>query len=49
MRKARLDPADILASGRASQGIARLDQIKYAVLEQGGTLCQRDPLRRGRL
>lgn len=38
MRKARVDEDDILAAGRATQGLERLDQIKYAVLEQGGTI-----------
>ena len=38
MRRARLDLSDILASGRESHGIERLDQIKYAVLEQGGSI-----------
>lgn len=38
MRRARLDLSDILASGRETHGIERLDQIKYAVLEQGGTI-----------
>lgn len=38
MRKARVDEDDILAAGRASQGLERLDQIKYAVLEQGGSI-----------
>lgn len=38
MRRARLDLSDILASGRETHGIERLDQIKYAVLEQGGSI-----------
>lgn len=38
MQKARVDEDDILAAGRASQGLERLDQIKYAVLEQGGSI-----------
>ena len=38
IRRARVDEYDILSAGRASQGIERLDQIKYAVLEQGGTI-----------
>lgn len=36
MKRARVDASDILAAGRESHGIERLDQIKYAVLEQGG-------------
>jgi uncharacterized membrane protein YcaP (DUF421 family) len=34
MDKARIDEDDILAAARSSQGLE--DQIKYAVLEQGG-------------
>lgn len=36
MVRARIDVSDILAAGRVTQGVERLDQIKYAVLEQGG-------------
>jgi uncharacterized membrane protein YcaP (DUF421 family) len=36
MDKARVDESDILASARQSQGLERLDQIKYAVLERSG-------------
>lgn len=36
MRKSRVDEDDILAAARASQGLERLDQIKYAVLERSG-------------
>lgn len=38
MRRARLDQDDILASGRETHGIERLDQIKYAVLEPSGSI-----------
>lgn len=38
MQKARVDEEDILAAGRATQGLERLDQIKYAVLEKGGSI-----------
>ena len=38
MKKARLDSDDILAAGRALHGLERLDQIKYAVLEVGGSI-----------
>ncbi len=38
MQKARVDEDDILAAGQASQGLERMDQIKYAVLEQGGSI-----------
>ena len=36
MRRSRVDVTDILASARQTQGLERLDQIKYAVLEKGG-------------
>ena len=36
MDRARVDVEDILASARESQGLERMDQIKYAVLEVGG-------------
>jgi uncharacterized membrane protein YcaP (DUF421 family) len=36
LHKARVDEADILASARMSQGLERMDQIKYAVLERSG-------------
>jgi len=36
MAKARVDEADILHAARQLQGLERLDQIKYAVLEQSG-------------
>lgn len=38
MRRARVDVSDILAAGRELHGIERLDQIKYAVLEQSGSI-----------
>ena len=34
--KARVDETDILAKARELQGLERLDQIKYAVLERSG-------------
>ena len=34
--KSRLDESDILAAARLSQGLERMDQIKYAVLERTG-------------
>jgi uncharacterized membrane protein YcaP (DUF421 family) len=37
MRKARVDTQDILRAGREN-GIERMDQIKYAVLETSGTI-----------
>jgi uncharacterized membrane protein YcaP (DUF421 family) len=36
MDQARLDEEDILAAARQSQGLERMEQIKYAVLEVGG-------------
>jgi uncharacterized membrane protein YcaP (DUF421 family) len=36
LRKERVDENDILASARMSQGLERMDQIKYAVLERSG-------------
>jgi uncharacterized membrane protein YcaP (DUF421 family) len=36
MKKARIDEADILAKARELHGLERLDQVKYAVLEQSG-------------
>lgn len=36
LRKSRLDEHDILAAARRSQGLERMDQIKYAVLETDG-------------
>lgn len=36
MRKTHVTCADILQSARMSQGLERLDQIKYAVLEPSG-------------
>ena len=36
LHKARVDEADILTAARASQGLERMEQIKYAVLERSG-------------
>jgi uncharacterized membrane protein YcaP (DUF421 family) len=36
MDKARVDEADILTAARELQGLERMDQIKYAVLERSG-------------
>ncbi|WP_447978773.1 DUF421 domain-containing protein [Candidatus Nitrospira bockiana] len=36
MDKARVDHQDILAAARELQGLERMDQIKYAVLEKSG-------------
>ena len=38
MDKARVDESDIMAAARELQGLERLDQIKYAVLEQNGSI-----------
>lgn len=36
LEKARVDETDILQSARQLQGLERMDQIKYAVLERSG-------------
>jgi uncharacterized membrane protein YcaP (DUF421 family) len=36
MRKARVDESDILTASRATQGLERMDEIKYAILERSG-------------
>lgn len=38
MKRARVDVDDILSSARELQGLQRLDQIRYAVLEKNGTI-----------
>jgi len=38
LAKARVDVNDILSEARTHQGLERLDQIKYAVLELNGTI-----------
>lgn len=38
MTKARLSEADVLEEARISQGLERMDQIKYAVLEKSGSI-----------
>jgi uncharacterized membrane protein YcaP (DUF421 family) len=38
MDKARVDKDDVLEAARKSQGLERLDQIKYAVLERDGQI-----------
>jgi uncharacterized membrane protein YcaP (DUF421 family) len=38
MRRERIDEADVLAAARSHQGLERLDQIKYAVIEQSGEI-----------
>jgi uncharacterized membrane protein YcaP (DUF421 family) len=36
MHKARVDEEDVLSAARRLQGLERLDQIRYAVLERSG-------------
>jgi len=36
MRRSRVDESDVLSAARQLQGLERLDQIKYAVLETNG-------------
>ena len=38
MDKVRVDEADILESARKLQGLERLDQIKYAIVERDGEI-----------
>ena len=38
MERSRVDPQDILKAARELQGLERMDQIKYAVLERSGTI-----------
>lgn len=38
MNKLRADEADILESARKLQGLERLDQIKYAIIERNGDI-----------
>ena len=38
MDKVRVDEADILESARKLQGLERLDQIKYAIVERNGEI-----------
>jgi uncharacterized membrane protein YcaP (DUF421 family) len=38
MARARVDEADVLSAARESQGLERMEQIKYAVLENNGSI-----------
>ncbi len=38
LRKARLDEGDVMAAARKLQGLERMDQIKFAVLEADGDI-----------
>jgi uncharacterized membrane protein YcaP (DUF421 family) len=44
LREERVCEAEILAAAREAHGLARMDQIKYAVIEQNGriTIVPRD-------
>ena len=38
MERARVDESDVLVAARERQGLERLDQIRYAVLERTGEI-----------
>lgn len=38
MRRLRITPQEVIEQARQSQGVERLDQIKYAVLERTGSI-----------
>jgi uncharacterized membrane protein YcaP (DUF421 family) len=38
MKRARVDESDILQAARAHQGLARMDEIRFAVLERTGEI-----------
>jgi uncharacterized membrane protein YcaP (DUF421 family) len=38
MRKARVDEQDVLEAARSLQGLERMEQIRFAVLEPGGAI-----------
>ena len=38
MKRERIDVGDVLAAARSHHGLERLDQIKYAVIEQSGEI-----------
>nr|WP_155074204.1 YetF domain-containing protein [Streptomyces taklimakanensis] len=38
LKRLHIDEADILAAARQNQGLERMDQIKYAVLEKEGSI-----------
>lgn len=38
MKKVRVDEQDVLAAARGSQGLMRMEQIRYAVLERSGEI-----------
>lgn len=45
LKRARVSEADVLEAARTQQGLQRLDQIRYAVLEVGGgiSVIPREP------
>lgn len=47
MQKDRVDETDVLEAARTTQGIERLDQLKYAVLEKSGQISVVPHERRG--
>lgn len=47
MQKDRVDETDVLEAARTAQGIERLDQLKYAVLEKSGQISVVPHERRG--
>ncbi len=38
MNRARVDEEDVLAAARQSQGLRRMDEIEFAVLERDGAI-----------
>ena len=38
MRQQEVNEEDVLEAARNTQGLERMDQVKYAVLERGGTI-----------
>jgi uncharacterized membrane protein YcaP (DUF421 family) len=38
MKKARVTEADIMEAARSNQGIARMSDIRYAIIERNGTI-----------
>lgn len=38
LHKARIDISEVMEQARATQGLERLDQVKYAVLERNGSI-----------
>ena len=38
MSKSNIDEEDIMQAARSNQGLERMEQVKYAVLEKDGTI-----------